>query len=293
MDILNAIVALLNFVILPAATYGSQLALGALGATLVAGRTFTPAEMDPARRLIVIDDTLAARAFAGRSAVGQSLQLEPEGTPESFFQVVGVVAHIRLHDLTRPLLPQVYSPLPGDRFSLVLRTRLAHPEEIAPSVRRELLALNPGIAIENVQPFESVVGRAMGPMRLAMTLMSAFGVLGLVLAAVGVYGVFSFAVNERTREMAIRQALGASPRSIRGLVLGDGARLVGVSLLLGIAAAAILSRALSSLLYEVAPVHVPTYLVAAVVLASVALLAAWIPAHRVSRVSPLEALREG
>jgi putative ABC transport system permease protein len=267
--------------------------LGALGATLVAGRTFTAEEMDPRRRLIVIDDTLAARAFAGRDAVGQSLQLEPEGRPESFFQVVGVVAHIRLHDLTRPLLPQVYSPLPGDRFSLVLRTSLAHPEEIAPAVRRELLAINPGIAIENVQPFATVVGRAMGPMRLAMTLMSAFGVLGLVLAAVGVYGVFSFAVTERTREMAIRQALGASPRSIRGLVLEDGARLVGVSLLLGVGAAAVLSRALSSLLYEVAPVHAPTYLVAAAVLASVALLAAWIPACRVSRVNPLEALREG
>lgn len=267
--------------------------LGALGATVISGRSFTADEMDPRRRIILIDDTLAARAFAGRDAVGQSLQLEPEGKPESFFQVVGVVGHVRLHDLTRPLLPQIYSPLPGDRFSLALRTNRSHPEEIAASVRRELLAMNPGIAIENLQPFESVVGRAMGPMRLAMTLMSAFGVLGLVLAAVGVYGVFSFTVAERTREMAIRQALGASPASIRGLVVGAGARLVALSLLLGVATAAVLSRALSSLLYEVAPIHAPTYLVAAGVLASVALLACWIPARRVSRVNPLEALREG
>ncbi len=267
--------------------------MDALGATLLAGRTFTADEMDPGRRLIVIDDTLAAKAFAGRDAVGQSLQLEPEAKPESFFEVVGVVGHVRLHDLTRPLLPQIYSPLPGERFSLVLRTDRTRPEELAAAVRAELLSMNPGIAIESLQPFESVVGRALGPMRLAMTLMSAFGLLGLGLAAVGVYGVFSFAVAERTREMAIRQALGASPRSIRRLVVGDGARLVGISLLLGGLVAAVLSRSLASLLYEVAPLHGPTYGVAAAVLASVALLAAWIPARRVSRVNPIEALREG
>jgi putative ABC transport system permease protein len=265
---------------------------GALGASLVAGRGFNSEDLGLSRRLIVIDDTLAQRAFAGREAVGQSLQLEPEGRPESFFEVVGVVSHLRLHDLTRPLLPQIYSPLPGDRFSVVLRTNGVRPADLAPAVRRELLALNPGIAIENVEPFEAVVSRALGPMRLAMTLMSAFGALGLLLAAVGVYGIFSFAVAERRHEMAIRQALGAAPASILRLVLGDGARLVAISLLLGGASAALLSRALSSLLYEVAPLHAPTYAIAAVVLTGVALFACWIPARRISRVNPLEALRE-
>lgn len=265
----------------------------ALGARLLAGRDFTDDELGSGRRVIVIDETLARRAFAGRPAVGRSLQLEPEARPESFFEVVGVVGHVRLHDLTRSLLPQIYSPGPGDRFSLVLRTALSRPQDLAGAVRGELARINPGIAIEDVRPFEALVGRAMGPMRLAMTLMSAFGVLGLLLAAVGVYGVFSFLVAERTREMAIRQALGAAPASIRRLVLLGGVRIVGVSLLLGGMAAVLLSRSLATLLYEVAPVHAPTYLMASAVLAGVALLACWIPARRASRVDPLAALREG
>lgn len=267
--------------------------LAALGARLTRGRDFVDAEVGSGRRVIIIDDTLARRAFPGREAVGQSLQLEPEGNAESFFEVVGVVSHLRLHDLTRPLLPQIYKPGPGDRFSLVLRTRLARPEELAGPVRRELAAINPGIAVEDVRPFDAVVDRALGPMRLAMTLMSAFGLLGLLLAAVGVYGVFSIAVAERTREMAIRQALGAAPAAIRGLVLAHGARLVAASLALGAVGAALLSRALAALLYEVEPLHAPTYATAAVVLASVALLACWLPAQRASRVDPLAALREG
>lgn len=265
----------------------------ALGARLLAGRDFVADEIGSGRRAILIDDTLARRAFPGGDAVGRTLQLEPDGTPESFFEVVGVVAHLRLHDLTRPLLPQIYKPGPGDRFSLVLRTSLDRPEDLAGAVRRELAAMNPGIAIEDVRPFEALVGRALGPMRLAMTLMSAFGALGLALAAVGVYGVFSFAVAERTREMAIRQALGAAPAAIRGLMLADGARLVGLSLLLGGAGAAALSRAMGALLYEVAPLHGPTYAAAAAVLAAVALFACWLPARRASRVDPLAALREG
>lgn len=261
----------------------------AMGATLVAGRDFSAEEAAEGRRVIVIDDSLAVRAFGSvPGAVGRQLQLEPEGRPESFSEVVGVVAHLNLHDLTRPLLPQVYFPNQWGRFSLVLRGSPAAVD----GVRRELNAASPGLAIGAVRPLRAIVDGATGPTRLAMALMSAFSGIALVLAAVGIYGVVSFAVGQRTHEIAVRLALGARRATIRALVLSGALRTVGWSLLVGALAAALLSRTARSLLYAVDPLDVRTYALAAGFLALVALAACLLPAERAARVQPLAALRQ-
>jgi predicted permease len=262
-----------------------------LGATLLAGRDFTPDDYEPGRRRIVIDDSLARRAFHG-NAVGQSLQLEPEGTPESFFEVVGVVGHMKMHDLTRPLLPQIYRPNTWDRFSLVVRSAGPAAEGLAAPVRRELARIDPGIAVEDVRTLESIVEGARGQMRLAATLMSVFGALALALAAIGIYGVFTYAVGERVKEMAIRLALGAAPSGIRRMILARGLRLIAASLGVGALGAALLGRAMGALLYGVSPLDPSAYVLGALLLAGVALLACWIPAARAARVDPLAALRQ-
>jgi putative ABC transport system permease protein len=261
----------------------------AMGATLVAGRDFTAEEAANGRRVIVIDDSLAVRAFGSvPAAIGRPLQLEPEAKPESFSQVVGVVAHLNLHDLTRPLLPQIYFPTQWTRFSLVLRGSTSAID----GVRGSLRAIDPGIAIEDVRPVRGIVDGATGPTRLAMALMSAFGGIALVLAAVGIYGVVSFAVGQRTHEIAVRLALGARRGTIRRLVLGGALRTVGWSLLVGALAAALLSRAARTLLYAVDPLDAWTYACAAGFLAMVTLAACFVPAERAARVEPLTALRQ-
>jgi len=263
----------------------------AIGATLLSGRDFVPSDLEDGRPRIIIDDTLAARAFAGRDPVGQSLQIEPDGTEGRFAEVVGVVAHIKLHDLTRPMLPQIYSPGVASRFSLVIRGGDG-VTELASRVRHELAALNPAAAVESVRTLEEIVSGAMGQTRLAVTLMSAFGTLAILLAAVGIYGVFSYSVAQRTREIAIRMALGEAPAGIRRLVLGKCLRLVGASVLLGLCGAAWLSRYVAALLYGVNPLDPPTYLASTLFLAAVGLLASWLPAGRAARVAPLTALRQ-
>ena len=261
---------------------------GALGATVLEGRDFAPG--DAGRRVIVVDDTLARRAFAG-SAIGRTLQLEPEGNVESFFEVVGVVGHVKLHDLSRTLLPQVYKPGLWQRFNLVIRGGESGAR-LADGARRVVSELSPGAAVEDVRPLGALVQRALAPTRLATGLMSAFGVTALVLAAVGILGVVSFAVNERRHEFALRLALGAAPSGIRRLVLARGLRIVVSSLVAGSVLAAVVGRASSPLLFGVDPLEPGPYVAAVAFLAFFALVACWLPAERAARVEPLRLLRQ-
>jgi predicted permease len=265
----------------------------AIGARLVAGRTFTgqPASDEGT---IVIDDRLAARAFPGKEAVGQRLQIEPAETPEEwrYATIVGVVEHIRLHDLSRPHLTQIYFAQQGfPRFSVVVRTT-GDPAALVPEVRAIARRLAPGAPVEDVRSLEDLTMASLAPVRLSLGLMTGFGVVALLLASVGIYGVLSYVVSRRTREIGVRMALGQSPGEVRRLVLAQGARLVAGAVLLGLVAAAAMSHAASSLLFEVEPLDPATYLSTTAILVSVSLLACWVPARRATRVDPVAALRE-
>ena len=262
----------------------------AVGARLRSGRDFDRADLEGQRRVIVIDETLSARAFAGQDPVGQRLQVEASDDPNPYAEVIGVVAHVHLHDLTRAVLPQIFEPGLWDQSSLTVRGT-GDPADLAPLVRREIRALEPAAAIEDVRPLASLVEAATSSARLSLSLMAAFGFLALLLASVGLYGVVSYSVSRRTRELGVRLALGSSPAGIRRLVLGQGARLVAVSLAAGMVAAGILAGSLRPLLVGVAPSDPLTYAGAALLLAAVALIACWMPARRAARMDPVAALR--
>ena len=219
------------------------------------------------------------------------MQLEPEGTPESFFEVVGVVAHMRYHDLRRAQLPQIYRGGLFRTYSVAIRAD-GDVSALADAAREAISAVRPGTAVQDVRLLAAIVDDALGPMRVAVWLMTGFGVLALTLAAVGIYGVFSYFVGERTHEIAVRLALGATPSAVRRLVVGRGLALTAAGLTLGLIGAGAVSGVASRLLYEVDALDVTTYAAAMLSVAGVAVAACWLPAHRASRVDPQAGLRQ-
>jgi hypothetical protein len=239
----------------------------------------------------VIDESLAEIAFPGRSAVGELLRVEPLGHEDPFTEILGVAAHQRLHDLTRPLLPQIFFP-ESDWWSasLVVRTE-GDPRALAGPLRETIRSLASGVAVEDVAPMEELVAAARAPARLSLVLLVGFGLFSVVLAAVGLFGVVSYAVSFRKQELSIRMALGATPGGIRRKVLGEGAALVALAVSLGLAGAALLGHFLAGFLYGVSPVDPWTYAAVALTLALVALAACWVPAERATRFDPAQSLR--
>ena len=268
----------------------------AVRATLLAGRDLTSDEIASGRRVIVIDDSLAERAFGGAdTAIGRLLQLEPEAQAESFFEVVGVVAHMRYHDLRRQQLPQIYHGGLFRTFSVAVRSE-SNAEALADAVR-SVIAGGPsvtkaGTAIQDVRMLGAIVDDALGPMRVAVWLMTGFGVLALILAAVGIYGVFSYFVGDRTQEIAVRLALGATPSAVRRLVVARGLSLTGAGLAIGLFGSVVVSGIAKRLLYEARAFDVGIVSAAAVCVTGIAIAACWVPARRASRVDPQSGLRQ-
>ena len=264
----------------------------AMGATWVAGRDLTADEIANARRVIVIDDSLAQRAFGTPArAVGRLLQLEPEAQPESFFEVVGVVAHMRAHDLRRQQLPQIYHGRLYRTYSVAIRGD-ENVGALANAARAAIAEVRPGTAVQDVRHLGAIVDEALGPMRLAVWLMTGFGVLALTLAAVGIYGVFSYFVSERTHEISVRLALGATPSAVRRLVVGRGLSLALTGLAAGVVAAMAVTDIATRLLHEVNALDLRSYAAAALCVSVVATAACWLPAHRASRIDPQQGLRQ-
>ena len=264
----------------------------AVGARLLQGRSFLG---DPERDAgtIVIDDRLAARAFPDGDAVGRHLQVEPADAPEEdrFARVVGVVRHLRLHDLGAPYLTQIWRPMgPTTDFSVVLRTG-GDPAAMAEMARERVGAVVPGAPVEEIRPLAELTSAALAPVRLTLGLMTVFGLVALLLASVGIYGVLSYAVSRRTREIGVRMALGQSPGEVRRQVLRRGMLLMGGAAVLGVAGAALLAGAAEQLFYGVEPLDPVTYLLTTVLLLGVAAVACWLPARRATRVDPTAALK--
>jgi predicted permease len=262
----------------------------AMGTRLLAGRFFDEHDV-PAQGRIIIDATLAARAWPGENAVGKRLQVQPTGAPNADAEVIGVVEHIRAHDLGRAVRPQIYTPLgAAGRLHVVIRASGA-PGSLAAEVRDAVRRMDPDLPVDRVRTMSEYVSDAMAPTRLNLMLMSFFGISALLLSSVGIYGLFSYAVSQRTREIGIRMALGQSPGRIRNLVLGEALRLIGISAAIGAAIAFVLSQGVSALLYEVPAADPVTFGAMALLLGLVGLVGCYVPARRATRVNPIVALK--
>ena len=241
----------------------------------------------------MIDETLAARAWPGESAIGKRLQVQPTGSPNALAEVVGVIEHVRSQDLAREVRPQIFRPLigfGGTQPFVVVRTTV-DPASLTPAVRQIVASMDPEVPVDRVQPMSAYVTDALAQSRLTLVLMAGFGSIALIMAAVGIYGVISYSVSQRTKEIGIRMALGQETSQIRNLVVGQGLRLVAISLGIGLAAAYVLATFVSGLLYGVDPRDPLTFAGMAGFLLVISLVGCLVPARRATAVNPLSALK--
>jgi putative ABC transport system permease protein len=263
------------------------------GLRIIRGRGFTAQDRADAPRVVVLGESVARRFWPGGDPVGRRIKWGGPDGPAPWLEVVGVVEDGRYRGLERVSLdayvPYQQSPWPLNH--LVVRTR-SEPAAIVAALRREAAALEPSVRLLDVATVGAMMRAALARPRFATTLLGSFGITALLLAAVGLAGVLWFTTRERTREIGIRMALGASAGRIRLEVLREGAGLALAGLAVGAGLAAALARLLRSQLYEVGPHDLPTYAVVAAALGAVAVTAAFLPAWRASRQDVVVALRE-
>jgi len=252
------------------------------------GRDFTWADTPHSEKVVLISASAAHIYWPGEDAVGRILMRDTEAD-----RVVGVVDDIHEESVEGPVGAQIYYPVTQQGLEgaqLVIRTSLP-PAALAPSVLRALRELNPKQPAAEFRPIRTIVDRAVSPRRFFMLLVAAFAGLGLLLAALGIYGVISYSVTQQTQEIGIRMALGATQGHVLLGVLTKTLRLTLVGIALGIVASFVVARLIASLLFGTAPTDPATFASMAALLCAVALVAGYIPARRGSRVDPLTALR--
>jgi predicted permease len=262
----------------------------ALGVPLVRGRALSESDRDTTARVGVINETFARRAFPGEDPVGHRVRMGED----SWVTIVGVVGDYHHFRLPEPVGPAIYYPYalgPTYTQTLTIRTSLADPLALAPAVRAAVQALDPDVPLYQVLTLSQQVSRSLWRQRMQGQVLGAFAALALTLAVAGIYGVVSYAVAQRTRELGVRMAIGASRRQVHRLVLVEAARLALAGVAVGLIGALALSRVVASLLYQVNAVDPVTFVAVPALLCAVALLASWAPARRATRVDPLIAMR--
>ena len=261
--------------------------------TLVRGRGFTLADAPGTRPVVVVNEAFVRRYWPGRSGLGERVALPWEGGDVTL-EVIGVARDGKYVSLGEEPTPYVFLPqrqLYRSQMAVVVRTQ-GDPTALVPALRRQVSALDPTLPVYEVKTLVAHLGTALFPARAAATLLGLTGVLALFLAAIGLYGVLSYLVTLRTREIGVRMALGARRQDVLQLVVGRGLRLAGIGLAVGLALSLGITRFLSFLLYGTSPLDPVTFASVVALLLGVALAAAWTPAWRASRVEPSVALRE-
>ncbi len=271
-----------------------------LGMPIVRGRAFGPEDGVGRQTSVIIDESLASRFFPGQDPIGKQLdnnQTLKENPPP--LTIVGIVPRTRneapgednVEKLNFPQISLPFTQFTNTGATLLVRVASGDPLALAPAIKREVESIDPDQPVAQISTMEKNIGSSLAARRLTMTLLGAFAGLALVLASVGIYGVMALSTTQRTREMGIRFALGASRTDVLRLVLGKGISLIGVGLLAGLIGAFAASRALNSLLYGVGALDAVALIGAIVILAAVAFIACYLPARRASNVNPIEALR--
>jgi putative ABC transport system permease protein len=266
----------------------------ALRTPLIAGRAFNEADNSPERKVVIVDQLFAAKAFPNESAVGKRILIRFIIPELVWVEVIGVVAHQRQTALAEPGREQIYltDGFRGNGLNMYWAVRAkGDPAQYASVVRAEVAKFRPNLLVTEMRPMEALVKRAQAGTRFSLLLIGVFAVIAALLASVGLYGVLSNVVRQRTAEIGVRMALGATPGSIFKLVVGHGLRLSAIGVAAGMVAAFGLTRAMTSMLVGVKATDPATFTAMAAFFLIIAAVASGLPARRAAKVDPLVALR--
>ncbi|MFT5435026.1 MAG: putative ABC transport system permease protein, partial [Myxococcota bacterium] len=269
----------------------------AMEVPVLAGRVFERGDGGDGTRVAVVSRAFAAEWWPGGSALGRRVRYGYDD--EAWYEIVGVVEDVRQDGLDQPIRSTVYFPtlteIAGDLIAsrtqdVVIRTT-SDPLEFLPILRREMKAVNPRIPMANIGSVQAVFNRNTARTSFTMSMLGAASGIALLLGLVGIYGVISYVVSQRTQEIGVRMALGANASSVRRMIVRQGLVLSGAGVVLGLVVAAFASRVMGSLLFGVSAMDPTTYASVSAALIAVAAAASWIPARRAAGVDPSRALR--
>jgi putative ABC transport system permease protein len=263
----------------------------AMGIRLIRGRTFTPRDDAKAPRVAIINEAFARQFFPNEDPIGKRIDIDLG--PDAWREIVGIVGDIKQDGPDQATSAQSYEPFaqkPFNSIDLVIRTKGA-PAALLGALRPAVYAVDKDQPIGTIRPLEEIMVERIASQRFAMTLLTVFSLVALVIAAVGIYGVMAYSVVQRTGEFGIRMALGAQQRDVLHLVLMQGGKLIGLGLVIGLAATLAASRAMGSMLFNTSAQDPLTLGTITLLLGAVALIACLLPASRATKVNPIEALR--
>ncbi len=263
---------------------------------LIKGRFFTEADNADAPGVVIINQAMAKKYWPGEDAVGKRIDFDDQDPKKiAWFTVVGIVGDIRHRGLDAQAKPEYYLAHPQRPYrGMILAVRsLQDPRTLVSSIRREMQAFDPEQPLANIKTLEQVTADSIAPRRLSTVLLGLFALVALVLASVGIYGVMSFLVTQRTHEIGVRMALGAQRADVLRLVISQAGLLIGAGTAIGLLAALLSTSVLRSALYDVSWLDLSIFVLVTIALALVALIASYVPARRATRADPMIALGRG
>jgi putative ABC transport system permease protein len=268
----------------------------AMGIPVIRGRGIEPGDTSRSASVVVLTESAVRKYFPNENPLGQSITLgwrRPEGLPKAGGEVIGVVADVKTLGLARDVVPEIYVPyaqLPMGSMDVVLRTSVP-PLSLGPSVESVVRELDPEIPVARMRSLDALVARSISQPRFYVLLLGLFASTAVFLAALGIFGVMSYAVAQRSREIGIRMAIGAHPADVMRLMLKNAGALVASGIVMGLVGSLALSRSLSGLLFNLSPTDPVTLAGVAALLGAVALVASYLPARKATLVDPLLTLR--
>jgi len=263
----------------------------AMGIPLLRGRSFAPEDREKSPMVAIVDQKFVDRYFPDQDPIGKGLDIG-NGT-DGFYKIVGVVGSVLQDALDGKPSPTMYIPYTQDVFSsmwVVVRAK-GEPTQLSAAARQAVRDIDSTLPAFAMTPLADVVSESIAQRRFSMLLIGVFGAIALVLAAVGLYGVVSYSVSQRTQEIGLRMAIGADRRDVLRLIVGGGMKLAVIGVVIGVAGALALSKVIATMLFELTPMDLVSYSGTVMVLLAVAMVACYVPARRAMRVDPIIALR--